>query len=184
MIRTMLRKSPARSLALFSTTLLCILAPGHAGAEGRARENVAVRAESAWEDPDGGAIHLLGHVEVVAERWQLAADGAVLHGDFDDPDRVLAEGNPARFRFTPRAGKGPKHVDAEARRLEYRNAPQRLALSGGAVLRRDGDVLEVGEIEYWRATDEFRTGGTDRVRMSFSRAVRPSAASVRPEPPP
>ena len=143
------------------------------------RENVSVRADLAWEDRDGDAVHVQGHVEMRAARWALAADRARLRGALDAPEQVVAEGSPARMRFEQAGDEGPQRVDASGQTLEYERKDSRVALSGRAELRRDQDLMQGERIEYWRDTDRFSAGGEGRLRLVISPGAKRSAPGTR-----
>lgn len=172
---------PLRLGLLLSLLASAQVSPAQPAASDPARrENASVRADRAWEDPDADAVHVQGHVEMRAERWELAADAAVLHGALDAPDRVLAEGSPARMRFTD----GVEQAHASGERLEYQREGGRIALSGRAELRRGADHVAGGRIEYWRDTDRFSAGGEGRVRGVISPGAKRSAPGSPGDPPP
>ena len=94
-------------LLLAGWTLVLLTAPAQgenaAGDAGSAREapttekeTIVIRADRAWEEPDGGAVlHFSGNFELISPDWELRADEADLHGPLDDPDRIVARGAPA-----------------------------------------------------------------------------------------
>ena len=128
---------------------------------------VAIRAEAAWEDSEPETIHFSGDFEMRVRDWRLTADNATLQGRLEDPEMVTIEGSPARLDLVRHTDHGPETVQAEAARVTYQRAGNRIRLDGFARLIQGESVLYSNHIEYEPDTDRLRASGETGVRIDL-----------------
>ena len=147
-------------LSVLLPLLLAVSLPAVAEAPRVSRhDTVTVQADEAWEDSANDAVHFRGHFEIRASDWQVTADQATLYGPLDDPDRVVAEKG-AKIRLNTAGTSDHKPVAGEADRIEYVRKGDLVTLTGSARLHKQENTMQSGTIEYNRATDSFRAGGS------------------------
>ena len=128
-------------------------------------ETVSISADEAFEDIQPGILHFSGHFLLRSSDWQLESERATVYGKPDRPDKVYLEGSPARFLIKRHLGDGQDSVEASAPKVEYQRATHLLKLSGGAVLKLDGEVIRSSVIEYNINTDRYRAEGVNGVMI-------------------
>lgn len=134
-------------------------------AAGHVIETVSISADEAREDTEPGILHFNGHFMMQSQDWQLESERATVHGQPDRPDRVYLWGSPARFVIIRQQGDAQKRVEATAPQVEYHRSTNLLSLSGGAVLKLDGQIISSNVIEYNISTDRYRAEGVDGVMI-------------------
>ena len=165
-------------LLLAGWTLVLLTAPAQgenaAGDAGSAREapttekeTIVIRADRAWEEPDGGAVlHFSGNFELISPDWELRADEADLHGPLDDPDRIVARGAPAYLTILD----GAETIEGEGGIIEYQRDQDILILREDARLLGEDVSMASSEIVFDVAEERLRSSGTDGVEMVLERA--------------
>lgn len=101
--------------------------------------------------------------------WRLESERAIVYGQPDRPDRVFLNGSPALFLISRHPGEDQETVEASAPMVEYQRSGNLLRLSGGAVLKMDGEIISSGMIEYDIETDRYRAEGADGVMIEVIR---------------
>lgn len=126
-------------------------------------ETVSIHADEAHEDTQPGILHFSGHFRMRSGARQLESERATVYGQPDRPDKVLLEGSPARFLINRQQANGQNRIEATAPRMEFQRSTNLLKLSGGAILKIDGEVIRSNEIEYNISTNRYRAEGIDGV---------------------
>ncbi|RMD68567.1 MAG: lipopolysaccharide transport periplasmic protein LptA [Gammaproteobacteria bacterium] len=116
---------------------------------------IHVEADRVEIDDKRGLSVYTGHVKVTQGRIVLEAAKVTLYHPHRRLQRVVAEGNPARYRQP--LGKG--ELRAEAKRIDYRMKEQKLVLTGGARLWQQGNTFASELIEYDLARDIVHARG-------------------------
>ncbi len=129
----------------------------------RAFGTVNISASEAIEDETPGILHFSGEFTMRSDDWFVTSDVATIYGHLDDPDRVLLEGAPAKFRIMRADDMGRNTIEALAPVVEYLRATNTLKLTGGAVLRLDDEVITSHTIEYDISSRRYRASGLDGV---------------------
>ena len=161
---------------LLACTLL--LAAPVLAADKAQREPVTIEADSAMLDERKGQSIYTGHVIITQGGLQIHADEVTVYTEEDALQRIVASGEPARFR---RQRAGEKEIHGEARRLDYRAAGEHLLLQDQAWLTQGGNRFSGQRIEYdmprERVTAAQAEDGSQRVRVT----IQPKAKSPSPE---
>ncbi len=131
------------------------------------KETIVIRADRAWEEPDGGQVlHFAGNFELLSPDWELRSDEADLYGPLDDPTRIVARGSPAFLRILD----GEETIDGQGRVIEYQRDTDVLVLMEDAELKGDDISLTSSEIVFDVGAERLRSSGTDGVEMVLERA--------------
>jgi len=134
----------------------------------RVMETVSISADEAYEDIRPGILHFNGHFIMQSHNWLLKSAQATVYGRPERPDKVVLEGSPARFLINHNQGAGQHTVEATAPVVEYQRSTNMLRLSGGAMLKLDGEVIRSNVIEYNISTDRYRAAGADGVMIEVA----------------
>lgn len=131
------------------------------------KETIVIRADRAWEEPDAGAVlHFAGNFELLSPDWQLRSDEADLHGPLDDPERIIARGNPAYLVISD----GEQTIEGQGAIIEYQRDADILILRDSAHLSGEDVSISSSEIVYDVGQERLRSSGTDGVEMVLERA--------------
>ena len=120
---------------------------------------VSIHADKAWEDIEPDTAQFAGHFNMRVRDMQLTAERATLHGNIDDPDRVVLNGSPARIKLSHTVRNRKETVQAEAQEIVYERESAMVRLTGGARLSEGDNVLFSNSIAYEIKTDRFRSEG-------------------------
>lgn len=149
--------------------LAVMIMPGDASSAGdRLVETVSISADEAYEDIQPGILHFNGHFRMRSSDWQLESVQATVYGKPERPDKVYLEGSPARFLINRGQAEGQDTIEAVAPKMEYQRSTNLLKLSGGAMLKLDGEVIRSSVIEYNISTARYRAEGLDGVMIEVS----------------
>ncbi len=145
---------------------LLVIAPCLASASGDDKfATIRISADEASEDMQPGILHFKGHFHMQSNDWRLESTLATVYGPPDRPDRIYLEGSPALFLVSMDENEGQGVVEATAPVMEYQRSTNLLTLSGGAMLKLDGEVIRSTVIEYNISTDRYQAGGADGVMI-------------------
>ena len=128
-------------------------------------ETINISADEAYEDIQPDILHFKGHFLMQSREWRLESVQATVYGQPDRPDKVLLGGSPARFFITLNDANGQRVVEAEAPAMEYLRSTNVLKLTGGAMLKLDGEVIRSTVIKYDIDTNRYWAGGVDGVMI-------------------
>jgi len=159
---------------------LCIawlipLAPVEAEPTLEQTELVIMSADSAWEEPGVRGIYFDGNFKLQGSDWAMEAGSAFVSGALEDPDSIVAHGNPARITFETGIAGSHQRVEGEAESVEYIRQTEMLYLSKSARVLSGTDVMYGGKIQYDRNADRFTASGNSgpdgagRVRFELNK---------------
>ena len=135
-----------KALPYAAIVLLCVAAPAVEGPAGDdAEQPIHWRADHAEGDATGRTI-LTGDVRMEQGTRRVEADRMVIESDGDRVVRVTAEGDLARYRQGP--GPDTELVEAEAERIVYQAAEERVELVGRAYLAQEPNEFRGQVIHY------------------------------------
>jgi lipopolysaccharide export system protein LptA len=145
-----------------------LLMTGTAGALQSDREQpIELAADSVDIDEGKGISVYRGDVDLRQGSMQVLADVITVHQNGREPQLIVAEGRPVRFR--QQSERGP--VSGEARQVEYTIDSENLVLIGDAVLVQGKDSMRSDRIVYDRERAVVKAGaaaeGRQRVRISI-----------------
>jgi lipopolysaccharide transport protein LptA len=127
------------------------------------QDTIVVTADQAWESDDGEVLNFEGNFELTAPDYYLLSDTAEIHGPVEDPDRIVATGNPVTFWVRDADDDGLTHGQGD--RVEYERKRNLLRLSGNAVLRDKNTVMRSSLLEYDTETKRLISTGNDGVEI-------------------
>ena len=135
---------------LVETTLLCVAVsaaeePRDAPSGPDAQQPIHWRADHAEGDATGRTI-LTGDVRMEQGTLRVEADRMVIEYEGDRVVRITAEGDLARYRQRPRPG--AELVEADAERIVYHAAEERVELVGRAYLAQEPNEFRGEVIHY------------------------------------
>lgn len=131
------------------------------------KETIVIRADRAWEEPDGGQVlHFAGNFELHSPDWTLRSDEADLYGPLDDPDRIVARGSPAFLTIR----EDDRTIEGEGKLIEYQRDGDVLVLKENARLKGEDLSMSSSEIVYDVGAERLRSSGSDGVEMVLERA--------------
>lgn len=130
---------------------------------------IELEADQAELDEARGVSIYTGNVVVVQGTLRLSGDKITVYTTDGAPDRLVAQGTPARFKQRP-DGK-PDDVTATARELEHLVTQDLLKLRGDAEVLQSGDQFRGDRMEYNIATDKLKAstdpGSTSRISITL-----------------
>jgi len=137
------------------------------GTDEAVKETIVIRADRAWEEPDGRQVlHFAGNFELISPDWELRSEEADLYGPLDDPTRIVARGSPAFLTILDDGGT----IEGEGAVIEYRRDEDILVLTENAHLQGEDVSLSSSEIVFDVADERLRSSGSDGVEMVLERA--------------
>lgn len=150
---------------------LCAGLSGEVAALSSDREQpMYVEADRADIDDKRGVSVYRGNVKITQGTLQLTAAELTVHSKDSEIIKAVAVGQPATYRQRP-DGK-QQDVEAQAQRMEYFGAEQKIILIDQAEVRQGGDTFRSERIHYDIAKDVVNAGATagapgDRVRITI-----------------
>jgi len=127
------------------------------------QDTIVVTADQAWESDDGNILNFEGNFELKAPDYYMLSDTAEIHGAVEDPDRIIANGDPVIFWVRIESGDEPTH--GQGNQVDYDRSGNMLRLSGKAILRDDSTVMRSSLLEYDTETKRLVSTGTDGVEI-------------------
>lgn len=124
---------------------------------------IIVRAREAREAENGNAMFLQGGLELRAPEWRIDAIRGDIYGKLEDPDRIVADGNPARISVS-RSQDG-EIFDGRGQHIEFEPNGRTVKLEGEAVVVKGRQSIRSRSIEYRLDEDKFYAGDDGRVRV-------------------
>ncbi len=150
-------------LWLLATLLPCL---AH-GLTGDHLQVIVIEADQVNIDDRNGVSTYTGSVKLVQGSIQMFADSIVAYNTNHRLDRIIAIGNPARFKQRP--DNSAEEVQAEAQRVEFSATSGVLQLTIDAKFFQAGSEFKSNFIEYDTHKDTLRATksaeGTGRVRV-------------------
>ncbi|HKK23124.1 MAG TPA: lipopolysaccharide transport periplasmic protein LptA [Pseudohaliea sp.] len=132
--------------ALLLLALVSLWAAGAGALPGDRDQPIAVEADSAVRDEKAGQTIYRGDVRLVQGSLVIEADELTIFHSRDLAERVVALGAPARMQQRPEIDDAVIH--AEARRITYFTADERVLLEEQALVEQDGATVRGERIDY------------------------------------
>lgn len=157
-----------------SALTLCLLCAGSSGQaialSSDRNQPMYIEADRADIDEQRGVSVYRGNVKITQGTLQLTAAELTVHSKDGDIVKAIAVGQPATYRQRP-DGK-EQDIEAEALRMEYFAAEEKIILIDKAEVRQGGDTFRSDKINYDIAKDVVNAGATagspgDRVRITI-----------------
>ena len=127
-----------------------------------------IEADSAELDDKAGISIYKGNVKVTQGTLVLTGGIITVHTKDDAISKVVVEGSPATYKQRP-DGK-QQDINAKALLMVYHKSPEKVILTGEAVVEQSGDILHSDRIVYDIGKDQVAAGGGDpnkRVRITL-----------------
>lgn len=159
---------------LTAITPLLVICIGLSGSTGWALQSdkdqpMELEADSADIDESKGVSIYTGNVVVVQGSINLRADRVTVYQHGSKPTRIIAEGQPVKFRQLQNDRE--QYVKGVARKADYLIASEELVLIGDAVLTQGKDSFESDRIVYDRVRAKVKAGaaaqGKERVKLTI-----------------
>ena len=129
-------------------------------------ETIIVRADRAWEEEDSREVlHFAGNFELLSPDWELTADEADMFGPIDDPQRIVARGDPAVVTILNE----DETVVGEGGTVEYVRDTDILTLTDDARIVSEKISMKSAEIVYDLGARRLKSSGTTGVEMILQR---------------
>jgi lipopolysaccharide export system protein LptA len=156
-------------LAVLLATAGLFLAPAVLPLPSDRDQPIEVEADSAELDEGAGKSVYQGNVIVRQGTIRLEADRVTVLHRGRRPSKVIAIGNPVKFRQRP--GGEDKEIRGSADRTEYQIDSEELLLIGNAFLAQGDDSFRSDRIVYDRVAERIKAGaaarGKERVKMTI-----------------
>jgi len=173
--------SPVKSLlAVFITTAGLYVAPLVPALPSDRDQPIEVEADSVDLDEGAGKSVYQGNVILRQGTIRLEADRVTVLHRGSKPSKVVAIGNPVKFRQRP--GGQKEEIRGSANRTEYQIDSEELLLIGNAYLAQGDDSFRSDRIVYDRVAERIKAGaaaqGKERVKMTIGApAAKPNTPS-------
>lgn len=106
-----------------------------------------ITADKAMRDDKNGVTVYSGNVVFIQGSMHLEADTLTIHHTDEQPNEIIAEGNPAKMHQQPEADKAI--VYARALIITYYRDEERVYLQKQAHVEQDGSVVDGDSIDYF-----------------------------------
>lgn len=126
--------------------------------EGDAREPVSIESNSGFYDDKKGISIYTGEVVVIQGSMRMDADKVVVYMENREIQKLVATGEPARFKQTPEEGK--EDVHGHALIAEYYPETKLLIMLKEAVVWQGKNSTASERIEYDRISEVVKAGDT------------------------
>ena len=161
--------SPRKSLVAAFMVLAALYVPLPAPALPSDRDQpMEVEADGVDLNEGTGQIVYQGNVVVRQGSIRLEADRVTVFHHDNEPIKVVAVGNPVKFRQLPDGQ--DEEIRGSAKRTEYRIESEELLLIGDAYLAQGADSFRSDRIVYNRIAQRIKAGaaahGKERVKMT------------------
>lgn len=128
-------------------------------------DTINVTADEAWEERGKATTHFQGNFRLLGPDWSVSADKAVLYGPLDNPDKVIAQGNPARIVVRKTNGEG--EVVGVGSRIEYRHLNNVIELTGEATVTDADNIMTSSVLSYDLTAERIIASGPEGVKMTL-----------------
>jgi len=162
------RHRPGRGHAAALALLLAVVAAPLPALEDDQDKPMYIEADAAELDDQQSISLYIGNVDVQQGSMHILADEVLVHHRPDrQPQKIIAIGNPVRYRQL--LEDNPEEVRGRARRMEYEADREELTLIDDAVLTQGDDRFASDRIVYNRITERVTAGtsaqGRQRVKI-------------------
>ncbi len=130
---------------LATLTLLVIFSNANA-LKNDFEQPIYIEADNATFDEKKGESTYTGKVQVTQGSMRLKSDRLVVYTRDQKADKIIATGNPVRFRQTPEKGK--KEIKGKSQRAEFYATQSRIILLDNAVVWQGKNTTTSDRIEY------------------------------------
>lgn len=128
------------------------------------RQQIEIRADRWWLDDRTGLAHFEGQVLVTQGSRRTEGDTLVVtYDEKGEVERLVVEGNPARFRMRPEGEESD--VTGAARTIRWLQAKQRVILLGEAHLEQADSHFSSERIVYDLSREKVVAGGDEGDRV-------------------
>lgn len=125
-------------------------------------EGYLIESDSQVFDLKSKSITFIGNVIFSHNGLDISAEKLTFYGDDDirsKPDKVIAEGNPAKFEARLEAGQ--PRIKGSSKIIEYHEKTKILNLIENAMVDQDGTILTGYRIEYYTLENTVKAKGKD-----------------------
>lgn len=131
-------------------------------------ETIRGSADKLTVDQKNGIATYTGSVIIQQGTLVISADSIVIHTDANnDVEKMVAQGNPARFQQQPEKDQGL--VTAAARQITYTPDNQRLLLIENASVEQNGAVMSGPRIDYDLVKEVMKAAGNSSAEGNAQR---------------
>jgi lipopolysaccharide transport protein LptA len=164
----LIAKTALIAKSMLVAMMLLLAGPGWPQESGE-KETIVIRADQAWEEPDlEDVLHFKGNFELISPEWELRSDEADLYGPLDDPDRIVARGEPAVVTIL----NDDETVVGEGLTIVYERDTDVLTLTENALIIGETVSMKSAEIVYDLGEERLLSSGTSGVEMVLERDKR------------
>lgn len=142
---------------------------------------INIEADQVDIDERNGVSTYTGKVTLVQGTLQMSADTVVVHTTERRLAKMVASGNPARFRQRPDGA--TEDVQAQAKQVEYRAPSGIVLLTESAELRQGANSFTGARIEYDSVRNVVRASGTSPGNGRVKVIIQPATLEGGPTPP-
>jgi len=170
------RNSRSRALAL--GLLLGCLGQGASALPQDEQQPIHVTADSAVQE--NNTVTYRGHVVVIQGSRRIEADQIVAYHNAGKLQRIVATGNPVRFREQPEADGGV--ITGHGSTLIYYQTEQRVELLQNALVDRDKSTVKGNRIEYLLPSKTVRAEGANTNQQGqVEMVLQPGQVEKKPQ---
>lgn len=154
---TLVKKFPGATRCFITLSLLACACQSFALPTDK-NETIRGSAEKLTVDQKNGIATYTGSVIIQQGTLVITADSIVIHTNADnDVEKMVAQGNPARFQQQPEKDQGM--VTAAAKQITYTPDNQRLLLIEDASVEQNGAVMKGPRIDYDLVKEVMKAAG-------------------------
>lgn len=143
--------------------------------EGDARQPVSIESNSGFYDDKKGVSIYTGEVIVIQGSMRMEADKVVVHMENREIQKLVATGEPVKFKQTPEEGKEDVHGNALT--AEYYPETQLLIMLKEAVVWQGENSTASERIEYDRISEVVKAGDSSSADKRVHVILQPKNAA-------
>jgi lipopolysaccharide export system protein LptA len=137
-----------------------------------------LEADSLAIDESTGVSLYEGNVTIVQGSLKLWADRLWVYRNQGKTEKVVSEGEPARFSQLPQVG--AEEIHGQARRIEFHVDQDEMLLIDNALLEQGGNSFRNDRIVYNRANAQVRAGGSAQGKQRVQVVIEPQTRREAP----
>ena len=164
-------------LAMAAALAIGAVSAADASVDDLKKQPISIYADQLSIDDSTGVSHYLGHVELQQGDLKFSGDELDLTQKDGLVTHMQAIGKPAHFERSE-----PKHLKAEATRIDYDNKKGEVILRGNAQLWQDGDQFSGELIHYNIDSRHVKAQGSKQKGGRVHVLIRPKAAQSEQKP--
>ncbi len=132
-------------------------------------------------DQKNGLATYTGNVTIQQGSLLIHADKIVIHTTAEGAaDKIIADGNPARFEQQP--NRDQSIIKAQASKITYTPNDERLLLVENASVAQDGDTMSGPQIDYNLANEVMKAAGSNNGAGRVEFVITPKATKDNAKP--